>query len=400
MRIVKEKIEDTIFGGKKMNKVTNDIYEVGVNDHLIDLFEGQYAVKNGMSYNSYVILDEKIAVLDTVDQNFASEWLDQVEEVLQGRKPDYLIIQHMEPDHSANILNFLKTYPDTVVVGNAKTFTMIQQFFHTSLEHFLVVKEGETLSLGQHELTFVFAPMVHWPEVMMTYDKKDKVFFSADAFGKFGALDVQEEWVNEARRYYIGIVGKYGLQVQNLLKKAKGLDIAMICPLHGPVLKEDLGYYLHLYNLWSSYQAEEKGIVIVYSSVYGNTKEAALLLKEKLEEKKAKVVIYDLARSDMSLVISETFRYEKIVFAAITYNATIFPFMNTFIEGLLERNFQNRTIGLIENGSWAPMANQVIKNKLSNAKNLTFLEPMIRILSHMSEENKEQIEQLVNALIQ
>ena len=382
-----------------MNKVTNDIYEVGVNDHLIDLFEGQYNVKNGMSYNSYVILDEKIAVLDTVDQNFASEWLDQVEEVLQGREPDYLIIQHMEPDHSANILNFLKTYPDTVVVGNAKTFTMIQQFFHTSLEHFLVVKEGETLSLGQHELTFVFAPMVHWPEVMMTYDKKDKVFFSADAFGKFGALDVQEEWVNEARRYYIGIVGKYGLQVQNLLKKAKGLDIAMICPLHGPVLKEDLGYYLHLYNLWSSYQAEEKGIVIVYSSVYGNTKEAALLLKEKLEEKNAKVVIYDLARSDMSLVISETFRYEKIVFAAITYNATIFPFMNTFIEGLLERNFQNRTIGLMENGSWAPMANQVIKNKLSNAKNLTFLEPMIRILSHMSEENKEQIEQLANALI-
>ena len=317
MRIVKVKIEDTIFGGKKMNKETNDIYEVGVNDHLIDLFEGQYAVKNGMSYNSYVILDEKIAVLDTVDQNFASEWLDQVEEVLQGRKPDYLIIQHMEPDHSANILNFLKTYPDTVAVGNAKTFTMIQQFFHTSLEHFLVVKEGETLSLGQHELTFAFAPMVHWPEVMMTYDKKDKVFFSADAFGKFGALDVQEEWVNEARRYYIGIVGKYGLQVQNLLKKAKGLDIAMICPLHGPVLKEDLGYYLHLYDLWSSYQAEEKGIVIVYSSVYGNTKEAALLLKEKLEEKNAKVVIYDLARSDMSLVISETFRYEKIVFAAI-----------------------------------------------------------------------------------
>ena len=363
-----------------MNKVTNDIYEVGVNDHLIDLFEGQYAVKNGMSYNSYVILDEKIAVLDTVDQNFASEWLDQIEKVLDGRKPDYLIIQHMEPDHSANILNFLKTYPDTIIVGNAKTFTMIQQFFHTTLEHFLIVKEGETLSLGNHELSFVFAPMVHWPEVMMTYDKKDKVFFSADAFGKFGALDVQEEWVKEARRYYIGIVGKYGLQVQNLLKKAKVLDIQIICPLHGPVLKEDLGYYLHLYDLWSSYQAEEKGTVIVYSSAYGNTKEAALLLKEKLEEKMVKTAIYDLARSDMSLVISEAFRYEKIVFAAMTYNATIFPFMNTFIEGLLERNFQNRTIGLIENGSWAPMANQVIKNKLSNAKNLTFLEPMIRIL--------------------
>jgi len=383
-----------------MKKVTNEVYDIGVNDHLIDLFEGQYEVKNGMSYNSYVILDNKIAVLDTVDQNFSSEWLDQLEEVLQGRKPDYLIIQHMEPDHSANILNFLKIYPQTIVVGNHKTFQMIQQFFHIGLENFLVVKEGENLSLGNHELTFVFAPMVHWPEVMMTYDRKDKLLFSADAFGKFGALDVQEEWVNEARRYYIGIVGKYGLQVQNLLKKVKTLDIEMICPLHGPVLKEDLGYYVRLYDIWSSYQVEEQGILIAYSSIYGNTKEAALFLKEKLEEKKAKVVIYDLARCDMSLVISEAFRYEKIVLASVTYNGTVFPHMNTFIEGLIERNFQNRKVALIENGSWAPMANQTIKNKLNGSKNLIFIEPFIRILSHMTEENKKQIEQLADTLVE
>lgn len=383
-----------------MNKITNDLYYVGVNDHLIDLFEGQYPVKNGMAYNSYIILDEKIAVLDTVDQNFTHEWLDQIEEVLQGKKPDYLIIQHMEPDHSSNIMNFLKVYPDTTLVGNVKTFTMMDQFFHASITKKHVVKDQDILNLGCHQLRFIFAPMVHWPEVMMTYDEKDKVFFSADAFGKFGALDVEEEWINEARRYYIGIVGKYGLQVQNLLKKVKTLDIAIICALHGPILKEDLGYYLHLYDIWSSYQVEEDGILIAYTSIYGNTKEAALLLEERLKDKGAKVVTYDLARSDMSEVISTAFRFGKIVLASPTYNATIFPFMSTFIEGLLERNFQNRVVAFIENGSWAPMASKVMKERLSCAKNLLFLEPFIRVLSKINEENKEQIEQLANALIQ
>ena len=394
------KKEDTIEDGKNMNKITNDIYYVGVNDHLIDLFEGQYPVKNGMAYNSYIILDEKIAILDTVDQNFTYEWLDQIEEVLQGKKPDYLIIQHMEPDHSSNIMNFLKVYPDTTLVGNAKTFTMMDQFFHATITKKHVVKDQDILNLGCHQLRFIFAPMVHWPEVMMTYDEKDKVFFSADAFGKFGALDVEEEWINEARRYYIGIVGKYGLQVQNLLKKVKTLDIAIICALHGPILKEDLGYYLHLYDIWSSYQVEEDGILIAYTSIYGNTKEAALLLEERLKDKGAKVVIYDLARSDMSEVISTAFRFGKIVLASPTYNATIFPFMSTFIEGLLERNFQNRVVAFIENGSWAPMASKVMKERLSYAKNLLFLEPSIRVLSKINEENKEQIEQLANALIQ
>ena len=394
------KKEDTIEDGKNMNKITNDIYYVGVNDHLIDLFEGQYPVKNGMAYNSYIILDEKIAILDTVDQNFTYEWLDQIEEVLQGKKPDYLIIQHMEPDHSSNIMNFLKVYPDTTLVGNAKTFTMMDQFFHATITKKHVVKDQDILNLGCHQLRFIFAPMVHWPEVMMTYDEKDKVFFSADAFGKFGALDVEEEWINEARRYYIGIVGKYGLQVQNLLKKVKTLDIAIICALHGPILKEDLGYYLHLYDIWSSYQVEEDGILIAYTSIYGNTKEAALLLEERLKDKGAKVVTYDLARSDMSEVICTAFRFGKIVLASPTYNATIFPFMSTFIEGLLERNFQNRVVAFIENGSWAPMASKVMKERLSYAKNLLFLEPSIRVLSKINEENKEQIEQLANALIQ
>ena len=383
-----------------MNKITNDLYYVGVNDHLIDLFEGQYPVKNGMAYNSYVILDEKIAILDTVDQNFTHEWLDQIEEVLQGKKPDYLIVQHMEPDHSSNIMNFLKVYPDTTLVGNVKTFTMMDQFFHASITKKHVVKDQDILNLGCHQLRFIFAPMVHWPEVMMTYDEKDKVFFSADAFGKFGALDVEEEWINEARRYYIGIVGKYGLQVQNLLKKVKTLDIDIICALHGPILKEDLGYYLHLYDIWSSYQVEEDGILIAYTSIYGNTKEAALLLEERLKDKGAKIVTYDLARSDMSEVISTAFRFGKIVLASPTYNATIFPFMSTFIEGLLERNFQNRVVAFIENGSWAPMASKVMKERLSCAKNLLFLEPSIRVLSKINEENKEQIEQLANALIQ
>lgn len=394
------KKEETIEDGKNMNKITNDLYYVGVNDHLIDLFEGQYPVKNGMAYNSYVILDEKIAILDTVDQNFTHEWLDQIEEVLQGKKPDYLIVQHMEPDHSSNIMNFLKVYPDTTLVGNVKTFTMMDQFFHASITKKHVVKDQDILNLGCHQLRFIFAPMVHWPEVMMTYDEKDKVFFSADAFGKFGALDVEEEWINEARRYYIGIVGKYGLQVQNLLKKVKTLDIDIICALHGPILKEDLGYYLHLYDIWSSYQVEEDGILIAYTSIYGNTKEAALLLEERLKDKGAKIVTYDLARSDMSEVISTAFRFGKIVLASPTYNATIFPFMSTFIEGLLERNFQNRVVAFIENGSWAPMASKVMKERLSCAKNLLFLEPSIRVLSKINEENKEQIEQLANALIQ
>lgn len=394
------KKEETIEDGKNMNKITNDLYYVGVNDHLIDLFEGQYPVKNGMAYNSYVILDEKIAILDTVDQNFTHEWLNQIEEVLQGKKPDYLIVQHMEPDHSSNIMNFLKVYPDTTLVGNVKTFTMMDHFFHASITKKHVVKDQDILNLGCHQLRFIFAPMVHWPEVMMTYDEKDKVFFSADAFGKFGALDVEEEWINEARRYYIGIVGKYGLQVQNLLKKVKTLDIAIICALHGPILKEDLGYYLHLYDIWSSYQVEEDGILIAYTSIYGNTKEAALLLEERLKDKGAKIVTFDLARSDMSEVISTAFRFGKIVLASPTYNATIFPFMSTFIEGLLERNFQNRVVAFIENGSWAPMASKVMKERLSCAKNLLFLEPSIRVLSKINEENKEEIEQLANALIQ
>ncbi len=384
-----------------MKSVTNSIFYVGVNDHKIDLFEGQYDVPNGMAYNSYVILDDKIVVMDTVDVNFTKPWLDNIKEVLNGRKPDYLVVQHMEPDHSANIINFLKQYPETTVVGNAKTFKMMSQFFDEEILHQLVVNEGDTLELGHHVLHFVFAPMVHWPEVMVTYDSLDKVLFSADGFGKFGALDVDEEWDCEARRYYIGIVGKYGMQVQALLKKAATLDIQIICPLHGPILKEDLGHYLRLYDIWSSYRTETEGVAIFYTSVYGHTKQAALLLKEKLENAGApKVAIADLAREDMAEAVEDAFRYGKIVLATTTYNSSIFPFMNTFIEHLVERNYQNKTIAIIENGTWAPMAAKVIKDKLAGCKNLTFVEPTVKILSALKKENEEQLDKVCAILTQ
>ena len=380
-------------------EVQKDIYYVGVNDHQIDLFEGQYIVPNGMAYNSYVIKDECIAIMDTVDQHFTEEWLRNIEQVLEGQKPTYLIIQHMEPDHSANIINFLKKYPDTYVVGNQKTFKMMEQFFHQEIKHPLVVNDGDTLNLGSHILTFVFAPMVHWPEVMFTYDSTAKLLFSADAFGKFGALDVEEEWDCEARRYYFGIVGKYGAQVQAVLKKAATLDIQTICPLHGPILKEDLGHYLKQYDIWSSYQAETDGVAIFYTSVYGHTKEAVELLKEKLEANGTpKIAVTDLARDDMAEAVEDAFRYSKIVLATTTYNAGIFPFMDTFIAHLLERNFQNKKIAFMENGSWAPLAAKVMKDKLANAKNLTIVEPTVRILSSLSEENKQQIQSLADAL--
>ena len=379
--------------------VTKDIFYVGVNDHQIDLFEGQYIVPNGMAYNSYVIKDELIAIMDTVDQHFTDEWLNNIAQVLEGEKPTYLIVQHMEPDHSANIINFLKKYPDTYVVGNAKTFKMMEQFFHEEIAHKLIVNDGDSLNLGKHILTFVFAPMVHWPEVMVTYDSEDKVLFSADGFGKFGALDVDEEWDCEARRYYFGIVGKYGAQVQALLKKASALDIQMICPLHGPILKENLDHYLKQYDIWSSYQAETDGVAIFYTSVYGHTKEAVELLKEKLEANGTpKIAVADLARDDMAEAVEDAFRYSKIVLATTTYNAGIFPFMDTFIAHLVERNFQNKKIAIIENGTWAPLAAKVIKDKLANSKNLTFVEPTVRILSSMSEENKAQIQALADAL--
>ena len=379
--------------------IANDLYYVGVNDHQIDLFEGQYIVPNGMAYNSYVIKDEIIAIMDTVDVKFTDEWLNNIAEVLENEKPTYLIVQHMEPDHSANIINFLKKYPDTFVVGNAKTFKMMEQFFHEEIAHKLVVNEGDSLNLGKHVLTFVFAPMVHWPEVMVTYDSYDKVLFSADGFGKFGALDIEEEWDCEARRYYFGIVGKYGAQVQALLKKAATLDIQMICPLHGPILKDDLAHYLKQYDIWSSYQAETDGVAIFYTSVYGHTKEAVELLKEKLEANGTpKIAIADLARDDMAEAVEDAFRYSKIVLATTTYNAGIFPFMETFIAHLVERNFQNKKIAILENGTWAPMAAKVIKDKLANSKNLTFVEPNVRILSSMSEENKQQIQDLADAL--
>ncbi|MDD6212238.1 MAG: flavin reductase [Clostridiales bacterium] len=381
-------------------KITDTIKYVGVNDHQVDLFEGQYVVPNGMAYNSYVILDEKIAVMDTVDVNFTHEWLDNLSSVLEDRKPDYLIVQHMEPDHAANIANFLKVYPDTVVVANAKTFVMIQNFFELDLEgKKLVVANGDTLSLGKHQLTFVFAPMVHWPEVMVTYDSTDKVLFSADGFGKFGALDVEEDWDDEARRYYIGIVGKYGAQVQSLLKKAAGLDIQIICPLHGPVLTENLGHYIKQYDIWSSYTVESDGIVIAYTSVYGHTKKAVEILKEKLESKGCpKVIVHDLARTDMSKAVEDAFRYGKIVFATTTYNAGIYPFMHDFIVRLTERNFQGRTVGLIENGSWAPLAAKIMKEMLSNSKNLTWLETTVKIMSAVKKENIDQLEQMANEL--
>ena len=380
--------------------ITNDIRYIGVNDHQVDLFEGQYVVPNGMAYNSYVILDEKIAVMDTVDKNFTHQWLDNLQKTLDGRKPDYLIVQHMEPDHSANVANFLRLYPDAAVVASAKAFVMMQNFFGSDYaDRRIVVGDGDTLTLGKHVLTFVTAPMVHWPEVIVTYDSTDKVLFSADGFGKFGALDIDEDWACEARRYYIGIVGKYGPQVQTLLKKAAGLDISVICPLHGPVLTENLGYYLHLYDLWSSYQVESEGVVIAYTSVYGNTKAAVELLAQKLREKGCpKVVVNDLARCDMAEAVEDAFRYGKLVLATTTYNADIFPFMKEFIHHLTERNFQNRTVGLMENGSWAPLAAKVMGNMLSGCKNLTFTDTTVKILSALNEDSKAQIEAMAEEL--
>ncbi|MBR5683874.1 MAG: FprA family A-type flavoprotein [Ruminococcus sp.] len=384
-----------------MNKITNDIYYIGVNDHQVDLFEGQYDVPNGMAYNSYIIVDEKTAVFDTVDGNFTDEWLGNISEVLGDKAPDYIIVQHMEPDHSANLANFLKKYPDTAVVGNAKTFGMIDSFFDgLAIANKLEVKEGEKLSLGKHELSFVFAAMVHWPEVMFTYDSTDKVLFSADAFGKFGALDVEEDWACEARRYYFGIVGKYGVQVQAVLKKAGALDIQTICPLHGPVLKENLGYYLGLYNTWSSYGVESEGIFIAYTSVYGNTKKAAELLKEKLEAKGCpKVAIADLAREDMAESVEDAFRYGKLIIATTTYNADIFPFMKHFILDLTERNYQNRTIGIIENGSWAPLAAKTVKAMFEKSKNITWTDTTVSIKSALKPANIAQIEALADELM-
>ena len=384
-----------------MNKITNDIYYIGVNDHELDLFEGQYDVPNGMAYNSYMIVDDKIAVFDTVDGNFTDQWLGNVAEVLGDRKPDYLIVQHMEPDHSANLKHFIEKYPETAIVGNSKTFGMIDNFFEgLAIANKLEVKEGEKLSLGKHELSFVFAPMVHWPEVMFTYDSTDKVLFSADAFGKFGALDVEEDWACEARRYYFGIVGKYGMQVQGVLKKAAALDIQTICPLHGPVLKENLGYYLGLYNTWSSYGVESEGIFIAYTSVYGNTKKAAELLKEKLEAKGCpKVAIADIAREDMAESVEDAFRYGKLVIATTTYNADIFPFMKHFILDLTERNYQNRTIGIIENGSWAPVAAKTVKAMFEKSKNITWTDTTVSIKSAVKAENIAQIEALAEELM-
>ena len=384
-------------------RITDDILYVGVNDHNIDLFEGQYIVPNGMAYNSYVINDEKIAVMDTVDAAFGDEWLKNIADVLNGATPDYLIIQHMEPDHSANIQKFLEVYPNTKVVGNAKTFTMIGNFFRDlklADENKLEVKNKDTLTLGKHELTFVFAPMVHWPEVMVTYDSKDKVLFSADGFGKFGALDAEEDWDCEARRYYIGIVGKYGAQVQNLLKVAATLDIQTICPLHGPVLTENLEHYIGQYNTWSSYGTESEGVMIAYTSVYGNTKKAVELLAEKLKEKGCpKVVVTDLAREDMAEAVEDAFRYGKIVLASTTYNGDVFPFMKTFIEHLTERNYQNKTIGLIENGSWASMAGKVMTGMFEKSKNITWLETSVKIMSSMDEQNKADIEKMAEELL-
>ncbi len=381
-------------------KITNDIKYVGVNDHEIDLFEGQYVVENGMAYNSYVIMDEKIAVMDTVDARFTHEWLDNIENIIGSRHPDYLVIQHMEPDHSANIANFMNVYQNTKIVSTEKAFAMMRQFFGTDFEgRKIVVGEGDTLSLGKHNLTFVLAPMVHWPEVMVTYDSADKVLFSADGFGKFGALDVEEDWACEARRYYIGIVGKYGVQVQNLLKKASGLDIQIICPLHGPVLTENLGYYLNLYQTWSSYAAETEGIVIAYTSVYGHTKKAVETLADKLlKEGCPKVVVHDLARCDIAEAVEDAFRYSKLVLATTTYNADIFPFMREFIHHLTERNFQNRVIGLMENGSWAPLAAKTMKQMLAGCKNLTFAENVVHIKSALNEESAGQLEALAAEL--
>ena len=380
--------------------ITDDIRYVGVNDHDIDLFEGQYVVENGMAYNSYVIMDEQIAVMDTVDGNFTDEWLKNIADVIGDRKPSYLIVQHMEPDHSANVANFLELYKDAKVVATAKAFVMMKQFFGTDYpERQIVVKEGDTLSLGAHTLTFVLAPMVHWPEVMVTYDSKDKVLFSADAFGKFGALDVDEDWACEARRYYFGIVGKYGVQAQAPLKKAAGLDIQTICALHGPILKENLGYYLDLYNTWSSYGVESEGVVIAYTSVYGNTKKAVELLADKLTALGCpKVTVTDLARDDMAEAVEDAFRYGKLVLATTTYNGDIFPFMKTFIEHLTERGYKNRTIGLIENGSWAPTAAKTMLKMFEGSKNLTFTDTTVTIKSAVNAENEAQIAALAEEL--
>lgn len=381
-------------------KVTDTIKYVGVNDHQVDLFEGQYKVPNGMSYNSYVILDEKIAVMDTVDANFTHQWLDNIQQVLENRKPDYLIVQHMEPDHAANIANFLKAYPDTTVVATAKAFNMIDNFFELKLEgQKIEMGNGGTLSLGYHQLTFVFAPMVHWPEVMVTYDSTEKVLFSADGFGKFGALDVTEPWDDEARRYFIGIVGKYGVQVQNLLKVAATLDIEIICPLHGPVLNENLGHYIGLYDTWSSYTPEEDGIVIAYTSVYGHTKAAVSALADELRSKGCpKVVVYDLARDDMSRALSDAFRYSKLILATTTYNASIYPFMHDYITRLVEHNFQNRTVGLIENGTWAPLAAKIMKEMLGKCKKINWLKNSVHIWSAVKAENRRQIEAMTDEL--
>ena len=380
--------------------ITNDIKYIGVDDHQVDLFEGQYVVPNGMSYNSYAIMDEKIAIMDTVDQNFTALWLQNIRNTLGERQPDYLVVHHMEPDHSANIANFMKEFPEAKVVSSAKAFTMMGQFFGDDFaDRRIVVGEGSTLCLGKHTLTFVTAPMVHWPEVIVSYDSCDKVLFSADGFGKFGALDAEEDWACEARRYYIGIVGKYGPQVQALLKKAAGLDISMICPLHGPVLTENLGYYLNLYDIWSSYKVETDGVVIAYTSIYGNTKAAALLLEQKLLEKGCpKVSLHDLARTDMAEAVEDAFRYGKLVLATTTYNGDVFPFMKEFIHHLTERNYQNRTVAFVENGSWAPVAAKVMGKMLEGSKNLTFAQTSVKILSALSQESRAQIEALAEEL--
>ena len=380
--------------------VTEDIRYIGVNDHDVDFFEGQYTVENGMSYNSYVILDEKVAVMDTVDAHFGVEWLQNLETELNGRRPDYLVVQHMEPDHSANIAVFMETYPEAQIVSSAKAFVMMQQFFGTDFpERKVVVGEGSTLKLGRHTLTFVTAPMVHWPEVIVTYDSTDKVLFSADGFGKFGALDVEEDWADEARRYYIGIVGKYGAQVQALLKKAAALDIAIICPLHGPVLNENLGYYLDKYNTWSSYAVEDEGVVIAYTSVYGHTKEAVEELAEKLNQRGCpNVVVADLARCDMAEAVADAFRYSKLVLATTTYNATIFPHMQSFIDHLTARNYQGRTVGMIENGAWAPMAAKVMKKMMETSKNLTYTDTTVTVKCALNDASRAQIDALADEL--
>ena len=383
-----------------MTKITDTIYYVGVNDHEVDLFEGQYVVPNGMAYNSYVIMDDSIVVMDTVDQRKTDEWLANVEEVLQGKTPDYLVVQHMEPDHSASIEAFVNKYPTATVIGNKKTFVMISQFFpNMVLENKKEVADGETLNLGNHNLTFVFAPMVHWPEVMMTYDSADKVLFAADGFGKFGALDVEEDWACEARRYYIGIVGKYGKQVQAVLKKAAALDIAVICPLHGPVLSENLGYYINLYDIWSSYRPETEGVCICYTSIYGHTKEAAELLKDELLKLGVpKVALNDLARDDMAECVEDAFRYDRLVLATTTYNGDIFPFMKTFIDALVERSYQNRTVAFIENGSWAAQANKIMMRMFEKSKDLKFAENNVTIMSTLNDASRAKITELAKEL--